>query len=71
MMANKPILFALIISLGLLISCGNNSTGTDSDPEESNETEDPVVTTGTLEVTVVINGDTPDEDGYELTVDGD
>lgn len=70
-MTNKILLFALVVSLGLLTSCGDNSTGTSPDPEESKETEEPEVTTGTLDVTITTEGESLDEDGYELTVDGD
>lgn len=63
-----PILLLLMLSLGLLISCGDSSTG--PEPEDPIETEEPAVTTGTLEVTIATSGETPDEDGYELNVDG-
>ncbi|MGM0546121.1 MAG: TolB family protein [Bacteroidota bacterium] len=70
-MTNKILLVALVFSLGFLISCGDNSTGTDPDPDESEETEKPAVTTGTIEVTITTEGESLDEDGYELAVDGD
>lgn len=71
MMKNTTILILLMLPFGLLMSCSDSTTGTDPDPEESNETEEPAVTTGQLEVTVSTSGENIDEDGYELSVDGE
>lgn len=63
-MVNTPIRYTLIFVLGLMAAC---SSITSTEPEDPKE---PVVTTGTLEVSVTTTGDTQDEDGYTVIVDG-
>lgn len=68
-MTIKTIQSILILALSLFISC-SGTTGTEPEPEEPGTTEEPTVTTGTLEVTVSTTGDTQDEDGYIINVNG-
>jgi Tol biopolymer transport system component len=46
------------------VSCGNKTTSVDPEPNE------PATPTGSLEVTVTTNGESPDKDGYELSIGG-
>ena len=58
--------FVPLLLIGLVISCGDNSTGTDPEPDP--DPKEP--TTGTLEATTSTSGSDVDSDGYTLTVDG-
>lgn len=66
MMKKTTILTFLMLSLGLLISCGDNPSGS----EDNNAEENTEATTGTLQVSVSTSGNATDEDGYTVTLDG-
>ncbi|MDZ7657911.1 hypothetical protein [Fodinibius sp.] len=57
----------LFIVIGLLISCGSDSssTGPDSNPDSD---PDPEPTTGTVEISTSTSGDDQDDDGYKVTL---
>lgn len=57
-MFKKNISFILLLSISLLVSCSESSTGSDPGNED---------TTGTLEVSVLTSGNGTDEDGFTIT----
>jgi dipeptidyl aminopeptidase/acylaminoacyl peptidase len=69
-MLKKEILYFLIISIILFISCSENTTDTDSNTESRSQSEETENTTGTLEITTTTSGNSTDEDGYRMTLDG-
>lgn len=70
-MAQNTLLFFLMISFAVITSCSDSTTGTDPEPEDPNQNEEPSETIGNLEVTTNTGGSGSDEDGFTVTVDGD
>lgn len=66
-MKKSSILLTTIMSMLLLAACGGNDNPTGTEPEPEPE---PEPTTGTLDVSAATTGNTLDQDGYMVVLDG-